>query len=399
MPTEKNTKKREILTTSVQATLARLSMRMQIVSKAIKNRFFCAPVKAKKPQRILIAHYLLLGDTVLLAPLLKKLSEIFPDSERIILCRKNFLDLFQEKPYGFSALVFDRKIPSTLAAITSSGPYDLAFVLGDNRYSWLARAAGARWIVGFKTDQPSWKNLMLDEQHSPNDGEGTWADRIGQLIDKQSPEPYTLGEWKLPKFGSDIASRVSNYDYAILHLGASTSLRHWPAEHWKVLAQSLIKLGLKVVLSVGPKEDGLLSEFREDEKTLFSRGNLTLGQFATLMGQASVIVSADTGVAHLAKILGVPAVTIFGPGSPIIHGPGTFWKSPQLISVWKENFGCRNQNLLFKRKIFWAQRCGRTVMQCLTPGACMRIVEPDAVLTSVIGRLTFPRKKLMNRDL
>ena len=40
-------------------------------------------------------------------------------------------------------------MPATLDALFDEPGFDLAIVPGDNRYSWLAAAAGARWIVAF----------------------------------------------------------------------------------------------------------------------------------------------------------------------------------------------------------------------------------------------------------
>lgn len=367
----------------------RLAVRIVILAIALLNRAFRRPVRPTNPRRILIAHYLLLGDTILLAPLMKKISQIYPESERVILCREGFTELFAGYPYGFTALAINRRNPNSLLNILSSGPYDLVFVLGDNRYAWLAKASGAAWIIGYSTNKASWKNLMLNEQHSLDDGDGTWADRISRLVDGQSVAAYKKNEWILQESKSDISDRVIDTKYALLHLGASTPLKHWPQEYWRALVGSLSKLGLKSVVSVGPGEEWLLSEFVDDEATILSPGQLSLGQLAYLMRRAALIVSTDTGVAHLGKIIDTPVITIFGPGSPVVHGAGYFWGAAKIDVVWAQDYRCRDQNILFNRTITWAKRCGRTVGQCPTPGACMRAVEPDSVLIAAQKLLGF----------
>jgi ADP-heptose:LPS heptosyltransferase len=50
-------------------------------------------------------------------------------------------------------------------------------------------------------------------------------------------------------------------------------------------------------------------------------GSLDLGALADVVGTASLLVSGDTGVAHLATAFGTPSVTLFGPTPPSTWGP------------------------------------------------------------------------------
>ncbi len=151
-------------------------------------------------RRILVAHYLLLGDTILLAPLLKALAARYPDAERVVLARPAFAPLFAGRPYGATALPFDRR-HATQRAVLDSGPYDLAIVPDDNRYAWLARAAGARRVVGFAADRPAWKNWMLDRAVAYPDRPGAWAD----IAATQSVRRRLRGPSRLPFVGGRMA--------------------------------------------------------------------------------------------------------------------------------------------------------------------------------------------------
>ncbi|HEX5568171.1 MAG TPA: glycosyltransferase family 9 protein, partial [Streptomyces sp.] len=44
-------------------------------------------------------------------------------------------------------------------------------------------------------------------------------------------------------------------------------------------------------------------------------------RLATLVADASAVVSGDTGIAHLAVAYGTPSVTLFGPVPPRLWGP------------------------------------------------------------------------------
>ena len=93
------------------------------------------------PRRILIAHQLLLGDTLMLTPLLKKLRARYPDADIAMTVPTAIAPLYATRPYGVRALPFDPR--QSAAALYAETPFDMAFVPGDNRYAWLAAAMRA----------------------------------------------------------------------------------------------------------------------------------------------------------------------------------------------------------------------------------------------------------------
>ena len=104
------------------------------------------------PARILIAHHLLLGDTLMLTPLIKKLRERHPEADIAMTVPRAYGPLYQGRPYGVRVLPWDPRQPA--AHLYDEAPFDLAFVPGDNRYAWLAAAMRSRWIVAFGGDRP-----------------------------------------------------------------------------------------------------------------------------------------------------------------------------------------------------------------------------------------------------
>ena len=85
-------------------------------------------------RRILIAHYLLLGDTILLAPLMKRLATLYPNAERVVLARPVVAPLFERHPYGTIAMPFNRRDAASRRHVIDSGPYDLAIVPVNNEH-------------------------------------------------------------------------------------------------------------------------------------------------------------------------------------------------------------------------------------------------------------------------
>lgn len=361
-------------------------IRFVIIFLALWNRLlFWRIKKSQHPKRILIVHNLLLGDTLLLAPLMKRIYEKYPNSKKFILVKPLFLPLFKLHPYNFKALPYDPRNFLFIWNIFCYGPYDLTFVAGDNRYSWLSRALRSKWTVGIGNDRPIWKNWMIDEAMSFDPIPTTWADMMGRLVDRKNPKIYQKNEWLLPqrKNISGIGSITS--PYVICHLGASTSLKLWPKVSWQKLIDVLTKKNFTVLLSAGPGEEYLAREIDPNQKLIHIAGKTSLEDMWTLIKNAKLLISVDTGIAHIAKFTHTPLVTLFGPGSPVCHGAGSFWGESPHIEITKKDFICRDQNILFRRQINWLKRCGRNKQECKTPGACMDIITPNQV-TSLINK-------------
>jgi ADP-heptose:LPS heptosyltransferase len=360
-------------------------IRLIIIILAILRSLFFWHIKKRNSIKILIAHDLLLGDTLLLAPLMKRIHEKYPKAQKFILSKPLFLPLFKKRPYGFNALSYSPKSMLNLWKIFSKGPYDLTFIAGDNRYSWLARAMGSTWTVGIADDTPKWKNWMLDEGKSFDLTPATWADMMGRLVDGKNPKPYQKNEWSRPEIKKLSLPFDRSKPYVVCHLGASNSLKFWQASSWQVLLNNLKKQKYEVVLSVGPNEAYLINEIDPDYQYHHVPGTYSLIEMWALVEQAKFVVSPDTGIAHFAKLAGTPIVTLFGPGSPVSHGEGLFWKKCIYYHATKDNFICRDQQILFRRKVLWLNRCGRGVSECKTPGACMEAITPQQVFKALMN--------------
>lgn len=358
--------------------MSRLAGRLLTLSRAILNTPFRR--EPEQVRRILIAHWLLLGDTVLLAPLLAKIARQFAGAECVVLARPAVAPLLAGKPYGCTVLPFDPRDTSSVKEVLASGPYDLAYVLGDNRYAWLARAAGARWIVGFDQDVPAWKNWMIDEARAWPTSPRAWADMTTELVPGNAPEAYRIGDWPTP---AAAPFEMPPQPYAVLHVGASSPLKLWPAERWMALAEHLQDIGIQPVWSGGRGEEGWVDAADPERRYLRHCGNLDLAQLWHLLSGARLLVCPDTGVAHMGRVVGVPTVTLFGPGSVVLHGAGEFWAEMPYHAVTLEHFSCRDQRILFRREIDWVQRCGRSPNECQNHAACMTGISLSSVLSAI----------------
>jgi len=107
--------------------------------------------------------------------------------------------------------------------------------------------------------------------------------------------------------------------YAVLHPGASSPTRRWPAARFAAVGDALAADGLRVVVTGVAGERAIsaavLAAMRAPAIDL--TGATSLGGLAALLRDAAVLVGNDTGSAHLAAAVGASSVTVFLPGDPV----------------------------------------------------------------------------------
>lgn len=358
---------------------SRTPARSLIIARALRRGAGIGRSRPRElPRRILVAHHLLLGDTLMLTPLLAKLRERYPQAEIVMSTPRAFVPLYQHRPYGVTAVPYDLRDSDTVRALLSQPAFDLAVVPGDNWHSWLARAAGARWIVAFAGDRPAYKNWPVDEPVPYPDRPGAWGDLVAGLVPGPAPAPYRPEQWPAPDCRP---FDLPPSPYAVLHIGARNSLRLWGAERWRELAAYLAGRGLTVAWSGGPGEEKYVEQVEPGMPHSYV-GRLDLAQLFRLQREARLLVCADTGVAHLGRLAGVPTVTLFGPGSAVLFGAGEFWRDSPYRAVTIADFPCRDQRRLFKRDIPWMRHCSRPPSECAA-NRCMQAITLGQVISAL----------------
>lgn len=354
----------------------RFNTRATVVAHALA-RAVARKAGAGAVRRVLVAHNLLLGDTLMLTPLLAKLRALHPAADIDLTAAPAFVPLYAGRPYGVRALAFTPSRFATTRELLGRGPYDLAFVLGDNRYSWLAAALGARHIVAH-AGGPARSNWFVDEAHAYADTPAPWGEMVARLVDGPDPAPYARGDWPAPPAAP---FALPTAPYAVLHVGASTPLKQWLPERWNALARALAADGLAVAWSAGRGEEAIVEACDPAREFASYAGRLDLAQLWRLTAGAALLVAPDTGIAHLGRATWTPTVALFGPGSRVLCGPGTFWRDTPWAGVAEDPFPCRDQAVLFGRNVAWVRRCSRTLAECSQP-RCMHAISVDAALAA-----------------
>lgn len=101
--------------------------------------------------------------------------------------------------------------------------------------------------------------------------------------------------------------------YAIINFGANEPGRRWAFENFLAVAGDLQKHGLTILFVGGPAEAAYKNRLG-GEGFVDLIGATTLDELLDLLRHAALVITNETGPAHLAIGLGAPTVTILGGG-------------------------------------------------------------------------------------
>lgn len=111
----------------------------------------------------------------------------------------------------------------------------------------------------------------------------------------------------------------SDKSWLIFHAGVSEEKRAYPAELWIETAKKLVEeKDFQILFSGSEAEKEMCEELaKKTGKGAFSvAGKLTLAQFITLVKQAPVVVSVNTGTVHIAAAVATPVVVLYAQTNP-----------------------------------------------------------------------------------
>ena len=106
-----------------------------------------------------------------------------------------------------------------------------------------------------------------------------------------------------------------------IHPGSGSERKNWPIASFAAVIKTLWQEGYAVLLLAGPAEEQKLaylqSHLAPPPGLYRTLGNAPLLEIAQQLRQCKGYLGNDSGITHLAAMLGVPTVAIFGPGSRV----------------------------------------------------------------------------------
>ena len=160
----------------------------------------------------------------------------------------------------------------------------------------------------------------------------------------------------------------SAHPWILLHPGASAPSRRYPARHWTDVARLLAtQLDCPLVFSGNEDEVALVEHVRDSAPQTHSlAGQLDLGKLAAVISLAPLLISNNTGPAHIAAAVGTPLVDLYALTNPQ-HTP---WQVPNRVLF--HDVPCR---------FCYKSACPQGHHHCL------ELVEPQRVVSAAVELL------------
>jgi ADP-heptose:LPS heptosyltransferase len=107
-----------------------------------------------------------------------------------------------------------------------------------------------------------------------------------------------------------------------LHPGSGGAAKRWPPERFAALSDLVRQSNLTPLLLAGEADEAVSTAvLTHTTASLAIARDLSVGALAVLLARCAGYVGNDSGVSHLAGLLGVPTVAIFGPTDPARWSP------------------------------------------------------------------------------
>jgi ADP-heptose:LPS heptosyltransferase len=279
-------------------------------------------------RHVLIFHQAALGDFVVTWPLALALGRMFPQS-RISYVTAGSKGALASRVLGVEAIDVEAgwhllhsenaELPEPLRK-TLSGAHTIVSFVSDPHDAWehnVRRIVPDSILIQLKTNPPA--TMAVADIDEVPDG---LADHVtGLMLRQLRPwKPVQAGVRQMLRSVLDrgIAYRRAPSGAVVIHPGAGKPEKCWPVERFLALAERLKKSGreVRVLLGEAELEKWPSASLEKIARVADVRKPATYLDLLDEIAQASHFVGNDSGPGHLAGMLGVPTVSLFGTASP-----------------------------------------------------------------------------------
>jgi heptosyltransferase-1 len=147
--------------------------------------------------------------------------------------------------------------------------------------------------------------------------EDTFVNAVAGSLFEWSPSDKNVAAW----VEAELQRLGLQSNFAILNPGAGWGAKQWPVERYAEVARVLGAEGIRSLVNHGPGEEELARTVEQNSHGNAVAASFAISQLMAITRKASLFIGGDTGPMHLAALLNVPVVAIFGPTDPARNGP------------------------------------------------------------------------------
>ena len=332
--------------------------------------------------RILVIRTAYVGDVVMTLPLLRPLKEMFPKARISFLTTSNAGEVLENNPFVDEILLYDafwfypngkkKAIVDYLRIlrVIRSRAYDLVIeARGDIRDIFLlAYLSGGKKRVSYGvggggfllTHVVPFKSIKHKIRYHLD-----MATFLGCKADAVEWNMY-LGKGEEHRAEEILESIGVTFERPLVavHPGARKELKRWSSEGYALVADRLAKeLDVSIVILGGPDEVKLAERVERLMRleAFMLAGKTSLREMSAILKMCDLFICNDSAPLHIASMMRVPTVAVFGPSKREETGP-----YGNIHAVVEKEFECR-------------YTCDEDVCHHIPYNACLKTIAPEDV--------------------
>jgi ADP-heptose:LPS heptosyltransferase len=185
------------------------------------------------------------------------------------------------------------------------------------------RMAGVSHVGAISVDYPG---SLLDVRHHCDDD----LHEVERALSLANAMGYVLPAGDDASLQLYCAPEHLPAGYVVVHPGASVPARTWSPDRWEQAVAALGAQGHRVLVTGTEAERALTARVAAaDPDARDDAGRSDLDGFIRTLARADVVVTGNTGPAHLAAAVGTPVVSVFPPTVPAARWRP--WQVPHVL--------------------------------------------------------------------
>ncbi|WP_246163483.1 glycosyltransferase family 9 protein [Oryzomonas sagensis] len=248
-------------------------------------------------------------------PTISAIKTAYPDATIDVLAEKRNSAIFRLSPQIRRVFHYDR--PAELFR-TLRTTYDV--VIDTEQWHRLsavvARLTRAPVLIGFATNERArlfTHPIAYSQDYYEIDSFFRLLAPLG-IEQREVSFPFLAIPREAAERGGALLREIKGKTFVTIFPGASIPERRWGAERFGKVAEMLAALGVAVVVVGGKEDEGQGEMIVAGGTGVNLAGRTSLSETAAVIRKSALLVSGDSGVLHIAVGLGVPTVSLFGPG-------------------------------------------------------------------------------------
>jgi lipopolysaccharide heptosyltransferase II len=271
-----------------------------------------------QPQHILIRLPNWLGDMVMSTAFVKAVAQQYPNAAIDLIAKKGIDFLLDYFPAHDQNFIFNKEEYKGLTGAYTFGKqigkqkkYDIFFCLPDSFSSAvMAFATGAAQRVGYKKEL---RSILLTNSFQKKNN----LHRVEEYVDLLQQFANTTIKDPAVEL---ITGATSKKNALIVNINSEAVSRRLPEAKAISIINAIRKnISEEIILVGSPKEkdfvDEVFNALNDKNNVTNNAGKTNLLQLVTLFSSCNVMLTTDSGPAHVANALGTHTIVLFGAGN------------------------------------------------------------------------------------